>query len=140
MPIATAPGTVILLAEDDPNIRETTTDLLSLTGAQVLPAPSGRAAAALLEHHTVDLVITDLIMPDGDGIWLLNHVRTSPRHSELPVIMLTARADVNELAANFKHRADEYLTKPFHPEQFLNTVVRWLRLPRRSESSPATNG
>jgi DNA-binding response OmpR family regulator len=140
MPIATAPGTVILLAEDDPNIRETTTDLLSLTGAQVLAAPSGRAAAALLAQHAVDLVITDLIMPDGDGAWLLGQVRASPRHANLPVIMLTARADVNELAANFKHRADEYLTKPFHPEQFLNTVVRWLRLSRQNENPPSTSG
>lgn len=131
---------VILLAEDDTNIRETTTDLLSLTGAQVHAVASGRAAREVLESSRVDLVITDLIMPDGDGKWLLEFVRNSPRHRTLPVLMLTARADVNELAAGFVGQADAYLTKPYDPERLLSTVGEWLRRSRASDAPPPAPG
>lgn len=123
---------VILLADDDVNIRETTMDLLSLTGAEVLGACSGRDASRQLEGGRVNLLITDMIMPEGDGHWLLKFVRSSPQHCHLRVIMLSARTDPEEVAAGLQAGADAYLTKPFDPEKLLETVAHWLRQPPRA--------
>lgn len=117
---------LILLAEDDRNIRETTADLLSLCGISVRSAPTGKAARALLEREEVDLLITDLVMPEGDGAWLLEQVQSLPTTRHIPVILLTAHADTTEQAAAAKARADAYLTKPFDPDHFIETVRSWL--------------
>ena len=117
---------LLLLAEDDRNIRETTADLLSLCGISVRSAPTGKAARALLEREEVDLLITDLVMPEGDGAWLLEQVQSLPTTRHIPVILLTAHADTTEQAAAAKARADAYLTKPFDPDHFIETVRSWL--------------
>lgn len=131
-----AQAPLILLAEDDRNIRETTTDLLSLCGISVCSAPTGKAAQALLDREEVDLLITDLVMPEGDGAWLLEQVRSRPTTRHIPVILLTAHADTTEQAAAAKARADAYLTKPFDPDHFLETVRSWLER-SRAAGAPA---
>lgn len=120
---------LILLAEDDRHIRETTSDLLTLAGFRVRAATSGRLASVILEQETVDLVITDLLMPDGDGLWLMNRIRDEARTRRLPVILLTAHADTTPHAAEAKTRADDYLPKPFDPDALLEMVRRWLPRP-----------
>ncbi len=117
---------LILLAEDDRNIRETTADLLSLCGIRVKSAPTGRAAQAHLEREEFALVITDLVMPEGDGAWLLEQVRARPSARHVPVILLTAHADTTDQAAAAKASADAYLTKPFVPDHLIDTVKHWL--------------
>ena len=93
---------VILLAEDDRHIRETTADLLDLFGMRVHAVPSGRTAREVLARERIDLVITDLIMPDGDGAWLLEYVRKTFTDDPLPVIMLTARAEEADKVAGLE--------------------------------------
>ena len=121
-----APTPLVLLAEDDHNIRETTEDLLSLAGIRVISAPTGRVASAILQREKVDLVITDLVMPDGDGLWLLGVIREAPLGRRPPVILLTAHADTTEKAAGARARAEDYLAKPFDPDQLISKVRRWL--------------
>jgi DNA-binding response OmpR family regulator len=124
---------VILLAEDDRHIRETTADLLDLFGMRVHAVPSGRTARDTLARERIDLVITDLIMPDGDGAWLLDQVRKTVTDRRLPVIMLTARTGTAEETTPGAARADYYLSKPFEPERLLEVV-------RRSLGQPAATG
>ncbi|MCE2861512.1 MAG: heat stress-responsive two component signal transduction system response regulator Rre1 [Verrucomicrobiota bacterium] len=126
---------LILLAEDDRNIRETTADLLALCGIRVRSAPTGKAACALFDHEKVDLLITDLVMPEGDGMWLLEQVRSRPDARHVPVILLTAHADTTEQAAAAKASADAYLTKPFDPEHLIETVKSWLDRPRPADAT-----
>ena len=133
MPPENAAQSIILLAEDDPNVRETTTDLLSLTGAVILATCSGREASRVLETQKVDLIITDMIMPDGDGKWLINFVRSTPALRHLRIILLSARADETDIRAGLGAGADLYLTKPFDPEKLLETVAYWLQQPPRTE-------
>lgn len=116
----------ILLVEDDPGVRETTADLLSLTDARVLVADCGHAGAQILETEPVDLVVTDMIMPDGDGRWLLAFIRDTERLRRLPVIVLSALAHGDEVESGLAAGADAYLTKPFDPEKLLNTIARLL--------------
>lgn len=116
----------VLLVEDDPSVRETTADLLSLTDARVLVADCGHAGAQILETEPVDLVVTDMIMPNGDGRWLLAFIRDTERLSRLPVIVLSALAHGDEVESGLAAGADAYLTKPFDPEKLLDTIARLL--------------
>lgn len=116
----------VLLVEDDPSVRETTADLLSLIDARVLVADCGHAGAQILETEPVDLVVTDMIMPNGDGRWLLAFIRETERLSRLPVIVLSALAHGDEVESGLAAGADAYLTKPFNPEKLLSTIARLL--------------
>ena len=116
----------ILFVEDDLSVRETTTDLLSFTGATVHTAVSGHEASRFLEANDVDLVITDLSMPDGDGNWLLAWIRSSPRHQNTKVIIMSAHAQTERVEAGLKAGADGYLTKPFDPGKLIATVTGYL--------------
>ena len=130
----------ILLAEDDENIRETTMDLLALIDVEVRGVASGHEAARVLEGGGVDLIITDMIMADGDGRWLINHVRSTPHLAGTRVLMLSARADLDDVAAGMSAGADEYLTKPSDPAKLLATVQRWLREPAQNPAGGAVAG
>ena len=120
------PHPSILLVEDDDAIRETTTDLLGLTGATVHAVASGHAAMRFLAHTSVDLIVTDLVMPDGDGYWLLAQVRAAALRPDTPIIMLSGHATQESIADGLKRGADAYLVKPFDPEAFLVTVNKFL--------------
>jgi CheY-like chemotaxis protein len=118
---------IILLAEDDRGIRETTTDLLTLLGAEVLAAPGGHAAAALLAQRQVHLILSDLIMADGDGAWLLQHVRAQPALRGIPFLILSARTEAQDRSAGLAAGANGFITKPYDPEELISTVNHWLR-------------
>lgn len=132
----TPPALTILLAEDDPDVRATTTDLLEFSGATVHAVASGREASRFLEVHPIDLLITDMIMPDGDGAWLLDFVRSSPQLHRLKVIMISAHAGTDRIAAGLRAGADIYVTKPYDPEKFLATVCGCLESIRRERGTP----
>jgi len=101
---ATSPS--ILVVEDDLYVRETTADLLSLTGADVHTAASGQEALRLLEGLPVSLVVTDLSMPNGDGNWL-----------------------IGKIGAGLQAGTDDYVVKPFDPARFLAAVGKYLQPP-----------
>lgn len=110
-------------------MRETTADLLSLTDARVLVADCGHAGAKVLEAEQIDLVVTDMIMPNGDGRWLLAFIRDTEQLRHLPVIVLSALAHGDEVESGLAAGADAYLTKPFDPEKLLGTIARLLHPP-----------
>lgn len=110
-------------------MRETTNDLLSLTGAEVHTAASGREAYAFLtqlQSAVVDLVITDLAMPNGDGHWLLAQIRAQPQISQLRVVIMSAHVQAESIEAGLKAGADGYIVKPYDPAQFIDTVEKHL--------------
>ena len=134
----TSPPPTILFAEDDPGVRETTTDLLSFTGAQVHTVSSGREAWEHLSRNRADLVITDVAMPDGDGYWLLARIRGDERLRKTRVVLLSAHALVQSISAGLDAGADAYLTKPFDPEHFIVAVQGYLAAVREGRPlSPA---
>lgn len=121
-----APAPLVLLAEDDRNIRETTTDLLMLAGFRVRAEPTGRAAAAALREEAADVVVTDLRMPDGDGPWLMERVRELEPERRPALLLLTAYVDISAVDRDAKSRADACLAKPFEPEELIETLRRLL--------------
>lgn len=131
----------IVFAEDDDAIRQMTVFLLASLGAQIHAVPSGFAARDVLETQAADLIITDMAMPDGDGLWLLHWVRSSERHRETRVVVVSAHAAPATIAAAKKAGADDYLFKPFIPSEFRATIARHLEVARAAQGNvPPTGG
>jgi len=115
----------ILIVDDEPDMLENCSRILSRQGYSCLTAESGRAALALLEHEHPDLLLTDLKMPDVDGMTLLRHVHEMD--PALPVIVVTGFATFESAVAAVKEGAFDYLPKDFSVDQLRVAVERALR-------------
>ncbi|HEX6331191.1 MAG TPA: response regulator transcription factor [Actinomycetota bacterium] len=100
----------ILLVEDDPSIRESTTIGLERAGFRVEAAADGGEALARFRADGFDLVVLDVMLPTLDGFEVCREIR---RTSAVPIVMMTARADATDVVAGLELGADDYVTKPF---------------------------
>ena len=116
----------ILVVEDDPGLREAVCDTLELAGEAVVSAGGGEEALALLAQQSVALVVSDVRMMPMDGIALLKEIRARLPH--LPVVLMTAFADVDRAVEAMRSGACDFLLKPFEPQTLLEHVARY-RLP-----------
>ncbi|SET18477.1 response regulator transcription factor [Paenibacillus sp. NFR01] len=106
----------ILIADDDANIRALLRHTLTREGYLPLEAADGLQAVAILQEHAVDLAVVDVMMPQMDGLELCRHIRDT---YDLPIILLTARQQLSDKEQGYLHGTDDYLTKPFEPEELL---------------------
>ncbi|HEU5319516.1 MAG TPA: sigma-54 dependent transcriptional regulator, partial [Methylomirabilota bacterium] len=114
----------LLIADDDPGLRESLERTLAREGYRVMLAPDGRAALERLQAGGIDLVLTDLKMPGLNGLELLRAAKAiSP---DLDVVLLTAFGTVEEAVRAMKEGAYDFLTKPFRREQLLKLVAKAL--------------
>lgn len=134
----------ILIVDDDPEIRRLLVDYLARNGFSALAARNGREMWQLLDHHAIDLVVLDLMLPDTDGLTLCRDLRARPKTSALqsmPVLMLTARGEETDRIVGIEMGADDYLVKPFNPRELLariKTILRRTRaLPPNLRPEPA---
>ena len=116
----------VLVVEDDANLREAVCDTLELAGQSVISASGGDEALKLLESRAVALVVSDVRMMPMDGIRLLKEIRS--RYPHLPVVLMTAYADVDRAVEAMRSGACDFLLKPFEPKALLEHVARY-RLP-----------
>ncbi|HBH89951.1 response regulator [Ponticaulis sp.] len=115
----------ILVVDDDDRIRDLTRRFLSNLGYHVTAANGGVTAKKLLEQLLFDLIVLDVMMPQVDGFELLEHLRQTDKTT--PVIMLTARGETTDRIEGLKLGADDYLTKPFEPEELALRIAAVLR-------------
>lgn len=113
----------ILIVEDEQILREVVKDYLLHDGHEVLEAADGERALELFEEHTADLVILDIMLPRIDGWTVCRRIRKT---SNVPVIMLTARADEDDYLLGYELGADDYLIKPYNPRILMAKVNRFL--------------
>ena len=118
----------VLFAEDDDMIREVTTMALRREGYDVVAVNDGAEAIAALPILKPDIIISDVRMPICDGFAFLQHVRRDPRFSLTPFIIISARADTADQRMGMSLGAEDYVTKPFQPEDLLKTIA--IRLER----------
>nr|WP_309689713.1 response regulator [Armatimonas sp.] len=116
----------ILAVDDDESIRRILQVNLERGGYTVETAESGASALPLLLKNHYDLLISDVMMPEMDGLELLEHVRQSPELRRLPVILLTAQSSEREITRAYVKGTDLYLTKPFDPNELRIWVGRML--------------
>lgn len=114
----------VLIADDEEAIREVVASLLEAQGYRCLTVGNGREALNKLSEHRVDLVLSDMMMPEMDGLQLLSWVRTHDR--DVPVIMVTAMHDVSTALEAMRRGAYDYILKPFERDQLLMSVRRAL--------------
>ncbi|MDR1276758.1 MAG: sigma-54 dependent transcriptional regulator [Candidatus Accumulibacter sp.] len=119
-------GLPILVVEDDATLREAICDTLELAERATLAAPGGEEAIRILEAQSVSLVVSDVRMMPMDGITLLKEIRS--RFPHLPVVLMTAFADVDRAVEAMRSGACDFLLKPFEPKALLEHVARY-RLP-----------
>jgi len=119
--------TNILVVEDEPAIRELIGVNLRHAGYVPVFAPDAAAARRQIDSELPDLVLLDWMLPDTPGIDLARKLRSDTRTRELPIIMLTARAQEMDKIAGLEIGADDYVTKPFSPRELLARVKALLR-------------
>lgn len=117
----------ILIVEDERPIREMIAFGLKRAGFEVREAEDCRAARALLADKRPDLLLVDWMLPDMSGLELARSLKRDRDMRELPIIMLTARAEETDKVAGLEGGADDYVTKPFSPRELLARINAVLR-------------
>ena len=117
----------ILAVDDERHIVRLVQVNLEKHGYEVVTAYDGKEALAKVESEKPDLVVLDVMMPFMDGIEVLQTLRKNPATRDLPVIMLTAKAQDADVFRGWSSGADCYLTKPFNPMELLSFVKRILQ-------------
>ncbi|MBR2811430.1 MAG: response regulator transcription factor [Solobacterium sp.] len=115
---------VILIADDDRDICTALKIYLSGTEHEVLEAHNGKQALDIVTRRSVDLVLMDIMMPGMDGIEATRHIR---EFSNIPVILLTAKSEDTDKINGLDIGADDYVTKPFNPEELIARINSQLR-------------
>lgn len=115
---------LILVVEDEPSIAEVVGLYLNRAGYQVIFARDGLEAQNKIESHSPDLIVMDLMLPIVDGFELTRWLRD---RSDVPIIMLTARRDEVDRIAGLEMGADDYILKPFSPQEVVSRVRAVLR-------------
>ena len=132
----------ILVVEDEPAIQELIACNLELAGHQALRAENAEQALDMVRTALPDLVVLDWMLPGMSGIELARRLRADKRTQEVPVIMLTARAEEADKLAGLESGADDYLVKPFSPRE-LNARVKAVlrrRAPQATDDLVETGG
>ncbi|WP_085318075.1 phosphate regulon transcriptional regulator PhoB [Derxia lacustris] len=117
----------ILVVEDEPAIQELISVNLSFAGHKTLRAFDTDQAQTLIRAELPDVVILDWMLPGNSGIAFARQLRASERTKDVPIIMLTARADEEDKIAGLEAGADDYVTKPFSPKELLARIKAVLR-------------
>src|ERR1044071_5635025 len=121
------PAKQVLIVEDERPIREMIAFGLKRHGFEVREAEDCRAARASLADRRPDLVLIDWMLPDMSGLELARSLKRDRETRELPIIMLTARAEETDKVAGLEGGADDYVTKPFSPRELLARINAVLR-------------
>lgn len=103
----------VLLIEDENKIRTIVKDYFVKSGFHVLEAADGKEGLYIFQNENVDLILLDIHLPELDGWSVCRRIRQG---SDVPIIMLTARGDDEDMLLGFELKADEYITKPFNPQ------------------------
>jgi len=124
-------GTRILAVEDDERIRAAVKLALEDEGWAVSEASTGEEALEAFQQDPVDVVLIDIMLPGIDGFEVCRAIR---RSSDVPIVMVTARADTHDVVAGLEAGADDYLTKPFAPKELSARIRALLRRARSLDS------
>jgi len=132
---------IILIVDDDPDLANIMRMMLSHAGFEAHSVLSGQEALEWLEARTPDLILLDLMMPDINGFTILRKVRSSEIIKNLPVVILTAKADQKTRMESQSAGADAFLTKPINSKTLIDHVRRALgpKAPPTADDVPNAN-
>lgn len=113
----------VLIIEDDPNVRDNIHDILSLESIYTVMASNGSEGLLLAKEELPDLIVCDIMLPELSGYEILAALRQEVSTQAIPFIFLTAKAERSDLRQGMTLGADDYLTKPFTPEELRQTIA-----------------
>lgn len=122
----------VLLVEDDPVIASLLGDFFSQQGIGMILVESARGTIPALKKDSVDIIVMDIGLPDGDGLELCRAIR---KQSDIPIIMSTASGAVDDKLIALKDGADDYLAKPYDPRELLARIYTILKRTQPATSS-----
>jgi len=117
---------VILVADDSPTIRKFVSVALSVKGYDIIACSDGMEALEKLPNNRIDLLITDLNMPNVDGYQLITSIRGNDEFKDLPIIVLSSLGSNEDIQKGIECGANSYLIKPFDPKRVLYEVSKYL--------------
>ncbi|MGD1941654.1 MAG: response regulator transcription factor [Leptolyngbyaceae cyanobacterium] len=135
----------ILVIEDDASVLDNLEDILMLENFQVFTAKDGREGVDVALRQLPDLIVCDVMMPKMDGYEVVKYLRADPATKTIPFIFLTAKAERLDYREGMESGADDYVTKPFRPQELINAIeVRLARhaslmQPYHDETQRSTN-
>jgi len=132
--------TRILVVEDDPDIAQLVAHYLEKSGFSVDRLANGRDALVSIAAHAPDVLVLDLMLPQVDGLEICRVVRGNEATAGIPIIMLTARAEESDRIVGLEIGADDYLAKPFSPNELVARVRALVRRAQRAGPAGAVTG
>lgn len=130
----------ILVIEDDSDIQQLVTYNLIKAGMHVICAEHGEDALSILGREKVEAIILDLMLPGKDGLEICRIIREQEETKNIPIIMLTARGEENDIVAGLDMGADDYVTKPFSPKVLVARLQAVLRRKNDAGQQEQKNG
>ena len=124
----------VLVVEDEPDIRELVVHHLERDGFRCRQVGTGADALRAARASTPDLVVLDLMLPQGDGLEVCRRLRAEPATARVPIIMLTAKSDEVDRVVGLELGADDYVSKPFSPKELVARVRAVLRRARPDDA------
>lgn len=112
----------IMVVDDNPDIITIVKTILEGRGYTVFSASSGPVLLNMLPNHKSDLIILDIMMPEMDGLEVLTRLKGKTETATIPVILLTAKVQYEDVLGGYKLGADYYITKPFTSTQLVNGI------------------
>ncbi|MGZ8692229.1 MAG: response regulator transcription factor [Gaiellaceae bacterium] len=128
---------LVLVADDEEDIRTLVAFRLKRAGYEVITAADGAAALTLATSRLPDLVVLDMMMPKATGLEVTRSLRGQDTTKDIPVILLTARAQEADVASGFEAGADEYVKKPFSPKALVLRIQALLERGRAASTASA---
>lgn len=131
-------GPVVLVVDDSPTIRKIVEITLKRQGVQVVTAPSGVIALAVIANTTPQLILLDIMLPKVNGYQICQIIRRNPEYKHIPVVMLSGKDGVFDKVRGRLVGATEYITKPFEPRDLLRVVRKYVQV--EAEVNVVQNG
>jgi two-component system chemotaxis response regulator CheY len=117
----------LLIVDDSASMRQMISFTLKDAGYEVIAAGHGKEALTKLGGTKIDMVLTDLNMPEMDGIELIKQLRAKPGYKFIPIVMLTTESHETKKLAGKQAGASGWIVKPFKPDQLLDTVKKFVK-------------
>ena len=125
----------VLAVDDENNIRRLIEVNLLRAGYRVTSAADGEEALRMIAEDRPDLIVSDVMMPNVDGFELLRRLKADPGTMDIPVLLLTAKAQDRDIFAGWAGGVHGYLTKPFNPGELLTWVAKTLESPAETQDT-----
>ena len=115
-------GKKVLVVDDEPNIVQVVISRLKANNYDVITAVDGQEALELAQREKPDLIILDLMLPKLDGYKVCSILKSNDQHKDTPIIMLTARGEIDDMKNGLEKGANAYVTKPFNSNALIGII------------------